>query len=88
MLTAGTIYKILHFFHFTVDIRNVCVLVAPLFSGFTALVTYFLTCEIWDDKAGLFAAVLIAIAPGIFSYSFIFLLSFFSLHFFLIYFIS
>ena len=78
MLTAGTIYKILHFFRFTVDIRNICVLVAPLFSGFTALATYFMTCEIWDDKAGLLSAILIAIVPGLIIYNiFPFFLSFF-----------
>ncbi len=32
MITATLFYKILHFLHFTVDIRNVCVFLAPAFS--------------------------------------------------------
>jgi len=36
----------MHFIHFTIDIRNVCVFLAPLFSSLTALVTYVLTKEL------------------------------------------
>ena len=37
MVTAGFIYNLLNFFNITVNIRNVCVLLAPLFSSNTAL---------------------------------------------------
>ena len=46
MITSAALYHVLHFFHVTIDIRNVCVFLAPLFSSFTALVTYHLTKEL------------------------------------------
>jgi len=42
---------------------------APIFSGLTAISTYLLTKELWNDRAGLFAACFIAIAPGYISRS-------------------
>ena len=69
MVTAGGIHWLLNLLHFTVHIRDVCVFLAPLFSGLTAISTYFLTKELWNDRAGLFAACFIAIAPGYISRS-------------------
>lgn len=46
MVTAAVIHHILNFFHFAVDVRNVCVFLAPLFSSFTTIVTYLLTKEL------------------------------------------
>lgn len=46
MITSAAIYHVLHFFHVTIDIRNVCVFLAPLFSSFTTIVTYHLTKEL------------------------------------------
>ena len=46
MITSAAIYHVLHFFHITIDIRNVCVFLAPLFSSFTTIVTYHLTKEL------------------------------------------
>ncbi|KAI8364837.1 Oligosaccharyl transferase STT3 subunit-domain-containing protein [Choanephora cucurbitarum] len=69
MITAGIIHNVLHFFHFPVDIRNICVLLAPLFSGLTAFATYLLTTELKDSSAGLLAAVFMGIAPGYISRS-------------------
>lgn len=46
MVTSAALYHVLHFFHITIDIRNVCVFLAPLFSSFTAIVTYHLTKEL------------------------------------------
>ncbi|PIO24808.1 hypothetical protein AB205_0009630, partial [Aquarana catesbeiana] len=46
MITSAAFYHILHFFHVTIDIRNVCVFLAPLFSSFTTIVTYHLTKEL------------------------------------------
>jgi len=45
------------------------VFLAPLFSGLTAIATYFLTKELWSRGAGLFAAGFIAIVPGYISRS-------------------
>ncbi len=40
MATSAVLYNLLHYFHFTMDIRNVCVFLAPLFSSLTVLSTY------------------------------------------------
>ncbi|KAI9305616.1 Oligosaccharyl transferase STT3 subunit-domain-containing protein [Cunninghamella echinulata] len=69
MVTAAAIHNLLHYLHFPVDIRNVCVLLAPVFSGATAFATYLLTKEMKDSSAGLLAAAFIGIAPGYISRS-------------------
>ncbi|CEI99383.1 Putative Oligosaccharyl transferase STT3 subunit [Rhizopus microsporus] len=69
MVTAAIIHNVLHFLNFPVDIRNICVLLAPMFSGLTALATYLLTSELKDSSAGLLAAAFIGIAPGYISRS-------------------
>ncbi|KAJ1921567.1 oligosaccharyl transferase stt3 subunit [Mycoemilia scoparia] len=69
MTTSAVIYNILHFFNLPVDIRNVCVFLAPVFSAFTAIATYKLTKEAEGPTAGLFAAAFIAVAPGYISRS-------------------
>ncbi|KAJ9082726.1 oligosaccharyl transferase stt3 subunit [Entomophthora muscae] len=69
MLTAGVIHKFLHFFNIPIDIRNVCVFFAPIFSGLTAFSAYLFTKEVKDDTAGLFAAIFLGIAPGYISRS-------------------
>lgn len=69
MVTSAIIHNVLHYLHFPVDIRNVCVLLAPMFSGLTALATYLLTSELKDTSAGLLAAAFIGIAPGYISRS-------------------
>ncbi len=55
--------------HFPIDIREICVFLAPLFSFFTAVATYLLTSEVKDSSAGLLAAAFIGIAPGYISRS-------------------
>lgn len=69
MVTSAALYHVLNFFHITIDIRNVCVFLAPLFSSFTTLVTYHLTKELKDASAGLVAAAMISIVPGYISRS-------------------
>ncbi|CEO58606.1 Putative Oligosaccharyl transferase stt3 subunit [Penicillium brasilianum] len=70
MVTSGIIYHILRFLTIPVDIRNVCVLLAPGFSGLTALAMYLLTCEMSaSPSAGLLAAAFMGIAPGYISRS-------------------
>lgn len=64
MLTSGVIHWILHLINIPIHIREICVFLAPFFSGLTALATYLLTKELWSRRAGLFAAAFIAIAPG------------------------
>lgn len=69
MVTSAFLYHVMHFLNITIDIRNVCVFLAPLFSSLTTLVTYHLTRELKDTGAGLVAAAMIAIVPGYISRS-------------------
>lgn len=69
MITSAFLYHVMHFLNITIDIRNVCVFLAPLFSSLTTLVTYNLTRELKDTGAGLVAAAMIAIVPGYISRS-------------------
>ncbi|CAD6231946.1 GSCOCG00001667001-RA-CDS [Cotesia congregata] len=69
MITSGSIHYILHSLNIPVHIRDICVFLAPVFSGLTAISTYFLTKELWSAGAGLFAACFIAIVPGYISRS-------------------
>ncbi|GAM90929.1 hypothetical protein ANO11243_089760 [Dothideomycetidae sp. 11243] len=70
MVTSGVIYHILRFLTFPVDIRNICVLLAPAFSGLTAFATYLLTSEMsTSPSAGLLSAIFMGIAPGYISRS-------------------
>ncbi|WFD02662.1 dolichyl-diphosphooligosaccharide--protein glycotransferase [Malassezia obtusa] len=69
MVTSGTLYNILHFFNLPVNIRDICVMLAPLFSGFTALAAYAFTTTMKDESAGLLAALFVGIAPGYISRS-------------------
>jgi len=69
MITSGIIYKVLHFFNFEIEIRNICVFLGPVFAGLTSIATYLLTSEVCTKSAGLFAAAFVAIAPGYISRS-------------------
>lgn len=69
MATSGVIYNVLHSLSLPVDIRNICVMLAPAFSALTAWSTYMFTKEMKDESAGLLAAVFIGIAPGYISRS-------------------
>nr|AAH52114.1 STT3, subunit of the oligosaccharyltransferase complex, homolog B (S. cerevisiae) [Danio rerio] len=69
MVTAGLIRYVLNLLHVTVHIRDVCVFLAPVFSGLTAISTFLLTRELWNQGAGLLAACFIAIVPGYISRS-------------------
>ena len=69
MVTSGTIYNIFHALNIPIDIRNICVLLAPAFSGLTAWATYKFTAAMKDEASGLLAAAFIGIAPGYISRS-------------------
>eukprot|EP01135_Chromosphaera_perkinsii_P001071 Nk52_evm21s158 gene=Nk52_evmTU21s158 len=69
MVTSALFYHFLDAIHMHVHIREICVFLAPVFSGFTAIATYLLTAELKNKSAGLFAAAFIAIAPGYISRS-------------------
>lgn len=46
MITSGVLYRLMWLLNITIDIRNVCVFLAPFFSSLTTIVTYLLTKEI------------------------------------------
>ncbi|QDS68382.1 oligosaccharyl transferase stt3 subunit [Venturia effusa] len=70
MVTSGVIYHFLRLISLPVDIRNICVLLAPGFSGLTAYATYLLTSEMsTSPSAGLLAAAFMGITPGYISRS-------------------
>ncbi|CAJ0966477.1 unnamed protein product [Ranitomeya imitator] len=69
MVTAGLIHWVLNMLNITVHIRDVCVFLAPVFSGLTSISTFLLTRELWNQGAGLLAACFIAIVPGYISRS-------------------
>ena len=83
LLTASAASHILHALNLTVNIRNICVLLAPVMAGFTAMTGYAFTKEVLLPTSGtpspeqqrlatcsgLFAAVFLALAPGYMSRS-------------------
>ncbi|XP_066587742.1 dolichyl-diphosphooligosaccharide--protein glycosyltransferase subunit STT3A [Prorops nasuta] len=69
MVTSAALYRLAWLLNVTIDIRNICVFLAPLFSSFTTIITYLLTKELKDSASGLFAASMIAIVPGYISRS-------------------
>ncbi|KAL6869834.1 oligosaccharyl transferase stt3 subunit [Amphichorda felina] len=70
MVTSGVIYHALRALTIPIDIRNICVLLAPAFSGLTAFAAYLLTNEMTTSpSAGLLAAAFMGIAPGYISRS-------------------
>ncbi|XP_044267766.1 dolichyl-diphosphooligosaccharide--protein glycosyltransferase subunit STT3A [Tribolium madens] len=69
MVTSAAIYHLCWLFNITIDIRNVCVFLAPLFSSFTTIITYLLTKEVKNAGAGLVAAAMVSIVPGYISRS-------------------
>ncbi|KEY72539.1 hypothetical protein S7711_05611 [Stachybotrys chartarum IBT 7711] len=70
MVTSGAIYHALRALTIPVDIRNICVLLAPAFSGLTAYASYLLTNEMTTSpSAGLLSAAFMGIAPGYISRS-------------------
>lgn len=60
----------LHKLAIPIDIRNICVFLAPLFASFTAIAAYLLTSEVTKKYgAGLIAALLIGLTPSYMSRS-------------------
>lgn len=69
MVTSAVLYHLAWLVNVTIDIRNVCVFLAPFFSSLTTIVTYLLTKELRDSASGLVAAAMISIVPGYISRS-------------------
>lgn len=75
MVTSSLIHAMLMKIGLPIDIRNICVMLAPAFSSVTAFATYLLTKEVTPGNdslktsAALFSALFVAIAPGYISRS-------------------
>ena len=69
MVTSGVIYNVLKAISLPVEIRNVCVMLAPGFSALTSYAAFLFTHELKDEGAGLLAAAFMGIAPGYISRS-------------------
>lgn len=70
MLTSGFIHKVLHLLGFPVDIRNICVFLAPGFAALTSIAGYLFAKEATGrSEAGLLGALFIAIVPSYISRS-------------------
>ena len=70
MVTSSMIKWALDFLSFPLDIRNICVFLAPVFAGFTAISTFMLTKECTNKvPAGLLAALFISLVPSYMSRS-------------------
>ena len=70
MLTAALFYWVLNALHITINIRNVCVFIAPIFSANAAISSYLLTSEVTKRSAtGLLAAAFTAVVPSYISRS-------------------
>lgn len=70
MLTAAIFYWVLNALHITINIRNMCVFIAPIFSANAAISSYLLTTEVTKRSAtGLLAAAFTAVVPSYISRS-------------------
>jgi len=70
MLTAALFYWILNAVNVSVNIRNMCVFLAPIFSANASIASYLLTTEVTNrSAAGLLAAAFTAIVPSYISRS-------------------
>ncbi len=70
MATAAAIHGMLNSLNITINIRNMCVFLAPVFASLTALSTYLMTVEtVKRESTGLIAAALVAIVPSYISRS-------------------
>lgn len=70
MLTAAMSYWALNAINITINIRNVCVFIAPVFSANAAISSYLLTTEVTKrSSAGLLAAAFTAVVPSYISRS-------------------
>ncbi|GMH40934.1 hypothetical protein BSKO_08838 [Bryopsis sp. KO-2023] len=67
--TAGMMYKLLHAINIPLNVQEVCVFTAPLFSAFCSLATYGLVNQIRGKGPGLVAAALISTVPSYISRS-------------------
>ena len=70
MFTSALIHWLCNTLLFPVDIRNICVFLAPVFAALTAISSYYFVKEVTGrSDGGLLSALFIAIVPGYISRS-------------------
>jgi dolichyl-diphosphooligosaccharide--protein glycosyltransferase len=70
MFTSAFLHWLCNTLLFPIDIRNVCVFLAPVFAALTAVSAYFFTKEVTGrSDSGLLSALFIAVVPGYISRS-------------------
>jgi len=78
MVTTAAIFHFIRWLNIPINIRDMCVFLAPMFSAFTAMATYLLTEEVVATSpgpvfsasaTGLLAAALVAVVPSYISRS-------------------
>jgi dolichyl-diphosphooligosaccharide--protein glycosyltransferase len=69
-VTSGFIHVVLHKLAIPIDIRNICVFLAPVFASFSSIAAYLLTSEVTKKHgAGLIAALFVGLVPSYMSRS-------------------
>ncbi|GLD93804.1 hypothetical protein PINS_up002409 [Pythium insidiosum] len=70
MYTAAMVYWVLNLLNISINVRNTCVFLAPVFAANTAIASYLLTKEVTKrSSAGLMAAAFAGIVPSYISRS-------------------
>lgn len=69
VFTAGLMYKLLHLANIPLNVQEVCVFTAPLFSAFCSLATFGFVREVRGNGAGLLAATFVSSVPSYISRS-------------------
>lgn len=70
MFTSSMLHWLCNTFLFPIDIRNICVFLAPVFAALTAVTAYYFVKEVTGrSDSGLLSALFIAIVPGYISRS-------------------
>ncbi|KAF1334860.1 Dolichyl-diphosphooligosaccharide-protein glycosyltransferase, partial [Globisporangium splendens] len=70
MYTAAMVYWVLNMLNISINVRNTCVFLAPIFAANTAIASYLLTKEVTKrSSAGLMAAAFAGIVPSYISRS-------------------
>ena len=70
MATAAALHNVLHALHIPINVRNMCVFIAPLFAANTAVATFLFTKEVTRrSSTALLAAAFVAIVPSYISRS-------------------
>jgi dolichyl-diphosphooligosaccharide--protein glycosyltransferase len=70
MFTSALLHWLCNTLLFPIDIRNICVFLAPVFASLTAITSYYFVKEVTGrSDSGLLSALFIAIVPGYISRS-------------------